>query len=59
MFNLIQNTSNFTKPPIRLYHSLDGVTNHKYELLHFLITNYIAKTRRPRHLLLTGIGAAI
>jgi hypothetical protein len=32
---------------IRLYQPLDGVTNHKYKLLHFLSTKYFfAMTRR-------------
>jgi hypothetical protein len=39
------------------YHPLDGITNLKYTLLCFL--TYNKKIQRERHLLLTGIDAAI
>jgi hypothetical protein len=31
---------------IGLYHPLDGVTNPKYKLLHFLTTTFFTETRR-------------
>jgi hypothetical protein len=37
----------FRLSPIGLHHPVDGVTNPKYKLLHFLTTKYfIAKRRR-------------
>ncbi len=42
---------------IGLQHPLDGVTNPKYKLFHFIqLTKFFAKRRR--HQLLAGIGAA-
>jgi hypothetical protein len=40
-----------------LYHPLDGITNPKYNLLHFL--TIIIFTKRRRNQLLTGIGSVI
>jgi len=58
----------FYKPPractkkcfmvvIRLYQSLDGITNPKYKLLHFLKSIFLQLEKG--HKVLTGIGAAI
>jgi hypothetical protein len=38
---------------IGLYPTLDGVTNHKYKLLHFLTTKYFLQSQEG------GIGVAI
>ena len=46
------------RPTIGLHHPLDGVTNPKYKLLHFIqLTNFLQ--RKEDTSFLTGIGAAI